>query len=173
MADETTTADGGQAATVTDGDSQNNGGEQRTFTQADLDRIVTERLAKERQRGEQAAQRARQEAERKAAEEQGEWKKLAEQYKSEAEAERLRAQAASLQVMRRDIAARLNIPAVLADRLNGETAEEMEADAKTLLAGLPKGSTPTANAGNGARQSGVTDGKNMNAFIRAAAGRTQ
>lgn len=171
MADETTTVNDGQPETATDGESQNSG-ESRTFTQADLDRIVAERLSKEKQRGEAAAQRARQEAERKAAEEQGKWKELAEQYKTEAEAERQRAQAASMAVLRRDVAARLNMPAVLADRIVGETPEEMEADAKQLLAGLPKGASPTANAGNGARQSGVTSGKNMNDWIRAAAGRS-
>lgn len=31
--------------------------------------------------------------------------------------------------------------------------------------------TPTAHAGNGAKQQGATDGRNMNSFIRAAAGR--
>ena len=41
------------------------------FTQADLDRILGERLAKEKQRTEAAAAKAREEAERKAAEEQG------------------------------------------------------------------------------------------------------
>jgi hypothetical protein len=74
---------------------------------------------------------------------------------------------------RLEIAARLNVPAILADRLVGETAEEMEADAKQLLAGLPARSTPPGNAGNGAKQTGVSDGKNMNAFIRTAAGRAQ
>jgi hypothetical protein len=171
MADETNTANSGaeqDTATATD----NSGEQQRTFTQADLDRIVTERLAKEKQRAEAQATKARADAERKAAEEQGQWQKLAEQYKTEAEAERQRAQAATLAVLRRDIAAKMNVPAVLADRLQGNTAEEMEADAKSLLAGLPKASLPTANAGAGAKQPGI-DSKNMNAFIRAAAGRTQ
>ena len=173
MADETTiTADGGQAATGADGESQNNG-EQRTFTQADLDRIVTERLAKEKQRSEAASAKARADAERKAAEEQGEWKKLAEQYKTEAEAERQRALAATLAVTRRDIAVRLNVPVALADRLRGDTPEEIEADAKQLLAQLPKAGTPSANAGSGSKQPGAGDGQSMNAFIRAAAGRTQ
>lgn len=171
MADETTTADGGQPATVADGESLNSG--DRTFTQADLDRIVTDRLAKERQRSEVATARAKADAERKAAEEQGEWKKLAEQYKTEAEAERQRATAASLAVTRRDIGARLNVPAALVDRLRGDTPEEIEADAKQLVAALPKPGTPTANAGSGSRQTGAVDSRNMNAFIRAAAGRGQ
>lgn len=171
MADETTTADGGQPATVTDGESQNNG--ERTFTQADLDRIVTERLAKERQRSEAQTAKARADAERKAAEEQGEWKKLAEQYRTEAAQAAEEAKHARLAVTRRDIAARLNVPVALADRLRGDTPEEIEADAKQLIASLPKSGTPTANAGNGAKQPGAGDARNMNAFIRAAAGRGQ
>jgi len=171
MSDETTTADGGQTATGADGEIQNTGDEQRTFTQADLDRIISERLSKEKARGEATAARAKQEAERKAAEEQGQWKILAEQYRTEAETERQRAQAATMQVLRRDVAARLNVPAVLADRLVGATADELEADAKTLLASLPKPGLPAANAGTGAQRPGV-DGKNMNSFIRLAAGRT-
>lgn len=33
--------------------------------------------------------------------------------------------------------------------------------------------TPTANAGNGAKQTGVADGRNMNDWIRAASGRSR
>lgn len=170
MAEETTTAEGGQAQDTATATEQNSGAD-RTFTQADLDRIVTERLAKERQRSEAATAKARTDAERKAAEEQGEWKKLAEQYKTEAAAERQRAEMAALAVLRRDVAAKLNVPAVLADRLVGTTVEELEADAKQLMASLPKTGTVSANAGNGAKQTGVSEGKNMNNWIRASAGR--
>ena len=176
MADETTTAHGGDASeTGSTSGTSNDGanGAERTFTQADLDRLIDARMAKERQKSEAAMAKAKSEAERKAAEEQGEWKKLAEQYKSEAEAERQRATAASLAVTRRDIAARLNVPPALADRLRGDTPEEIEADAKQLLAQLPKAGTPSANAGSGSKQPGAGDGQSMNAFIRAAAGRTQ
>lgn len=171
MADETQTAESGAPGTTPEGESQS-GAEQRTFTQADLDRIVTERLAKEKQRSEAATAKAKADAERKAAEEQGQWKTLADQYKAEAEAERKRATEASLAVLRRDIATKLNVPALLADRLRGETPEDIEADAKLLLAGLPK-TTPTANAGSGAKQAGAATGKSMNDYIRAAAGRAQ
>lgn len=171
MADETTTADSGQPVTVADGESQNSG--ERTFTQADLDRIVTDRLAKERQRSEVATARAKADAERKAAEEAGEFKKLYEGALSKLQEAEQRAIAASLAVTRRDIAARLNVPAALADRLMGDTPEAIEADAKQLLASLPKATTPSANAGSGSKQPGASDGQSMNAFIRAAAGRTQ
>jgi regulator of protease activity HflC (stomatin/prohibitin superfamily) len=172
MADETTTAEGGQAATGAEGESQNNG-EQRTFTQADLDRILTERLAKEKQRSEGAAAKARADAERKAAEEAGEFKKLYENTVAKLQEAEQRATAAALAVTRRDVAARLNVPVALADRLRGDTPEEIEADAKQLMASLPKSGTPSANAGSGSKQPGAGDGQSMNAFIRAAAGRTQ
>lgn len=175
MADETTTnttADSGQTETGASGDNQN-AGEQRTFTQADLDRIVTERLAKERQRSETAQAKAKADAERKAAEEAGEFKKLYEGTVSKLQEAEQRAAAAALAVTRRDIAARLNVPVALADRLQGSTPEEIEADAKQLMAALPKPGIPTANAGNGAKQPGATDAKSMNAFIRASAGIAQ
>lgn len=49
------------------------------FTQADVDRIVAERLAREQKKSADAAEKARREAEDKAAAEQGEFKKLADQ----------------------------------------------------------------------------------------------
>ena len=173
MADETQTAESGTQAQDPGTAPEQSSGEQRTFTQADLDRIVTERLAKEKQRSEALAAKAKADAERKAAEEQGEWKKLAEQYKSEAVAEQAARKAAEIAILRRDVAAKLNVPALLADRLRGETPEDIEADAKLLLAGLPKAGPPPGNAGSGAKQDGATSGKSMNDFIRAAAGRSQ
>jgi hypothetical protein len=173
MADETTTAAGGAEQEAGSAAADSSGVEQqRTFSQADLDRLIDARMAKERQRAETQTAKAKADAEKKAAEESGQWQKLAEQYKTEAEQARQQAQAASLQVLRRDIAAKLNVPAVLADRLVGSTPEELEADAKTLLASLPKQPLPTANAGAGAKSAGV-ETKDMNAFIRAAAGRAQ
>ncbi len=47
-------------------------------------------------------------------------------------------QATKLAIVRRDVAAKVGLPAVLADRLKGETAEEIEADANALLETLPK-----------------------------------
>ena len=173
MADETQTAESGTQAQDPGTAPEQSSGEQRTFTQADLDRIVTERLAKEKQRSEALAAKAKADAERKAAEDQGEWKKLAEQYKSEAVAEQAARKAAEIAILRRDVAAKLNVPALLADRLRGETPEDIEADAKLLLAGLPKAGPPPGNAGSGAKQNGAASGKDMNQFIRAAAGRSQ
>lgn len=43
-----------------------------------------------------------------------------------------------VQIARRDVGAKIGLPAVLIDRIRGETPEEMEADAKKLLDELPK-----------------------------------
>ena len=43
-----------------------------------------------------------------------------------------------LAIVRRDVAAKIGLPSALADRLKGETAEEIEADATALLETLPK-----------------------------------
>jgi hypothetical protein len=55
--------------------------------------------------------------------------------------------------MRRDAAAKHGLPATLADRLKGETAEELDADAKAVLAALPKPAAPNINATGGGAQS--------------------
>ena len=43
-----------------------------------------------------------------------------------------------LAIVRRDVAAKIGLPSALADRLKGETLEEIEADATALLETLPK-----------------------------------
>ena len=51
--------------------------------------------------------------------------------------------------LQRDIAAKVGLPSVLADRLKGETPEELEADAKLLLEAQPKPkSAPNAGTTN-------------------------
>lgn len=46
--------------------------------------------------------------------------------------------AKDIAILRRDVAAKVGLPVVLADRLKGETPEEIEADANALLETLPK-----------------------------------
>lgn len=88
-----------------------------------------------------AAKQAEKEAEKlaqKQAEEQGKFKEL---YEAE-QAKRLEAeQAASdaqLARLREKVGRELNIPAALVDRLQGETEDELKADAESILASLPK-----------------------------------
>jgi hypothetical protein len=76
-----------------------------------------------------------------------------------AEAAERKARAAELAVMRRDAAARAKLPEALADRIKGETPEEMDADAAALLAAMPvKTVPPKTNATDpGSPQTGETD----------------
>lgn len=126
--------------------------EERTFTQADIDRIVKERLDRERSRSEAAAKKASEEAERKAAEEQGKFREL---YEAEVKARQEaldRMKSLELQSLRSQVAAETGLPNGLASRLIGETKEEIEEDAKKLLASIPKQPTPSLDGGAGSRR---------------------
>jgi hypothetical protein len=63
---------------ATGGQSPEKSGD-KLFTQADLDRLIDDRLKRERTKAEESAKKAREEAEAKALEEQKEFQKLAEQ----------------------------------------------------------------------------------------------
>lgn len=118
------------------------------FTQADLDRILGERLAKEKVRTAEAAERAKKEAERLSAEEAGRFQELYKATLTDLETERNTRRALEAAALRREVAAKVNLPAALVDRLKGETPEELEMDAKQLLAALPKPAAPNINAGS-------------------------
>lgn len=153
---------------------------ERTFTQADVDRIITERLAKERGKAESMATKAREEAERKAAEEQGKYQELYEAAQKRIAETEARLKASEIASIKREVAARLNMPAALANRLQGDDEASIEADAKALLAALPKPAAPNINSstGNGATPataSGMLDretllalGLNPNVHLRGS-----
>lgn len=130
---------------------------ERTFTQADVDRIITERLTKEKAKAESMATKAREDAERKAAEEQGKFRELYEAAQQRIAETEARLKASEIASIKREVAGKLNMPQALANRLQGETLEEIEADAKELMAALPKPSAPNINSGtgNGATPTGV------------------
>lgn len=123
----------------------------KTFTQADIDRILSERLAQAQRTAEAKVKKAQAEAEQKALAEQGKYEELYKATQAQlAEAQRT-AQEAQNALMRREVAAKHNLPSALVDRLRGETLEELDEDAKALMAALPKPSAPNINgaAGNG------------------------
>jgi phage terminase Nu1 subunit (DNA packaging protein) len=74
------------------------------------------------------------------AEEERRQAELTDLQKAQEKAAKLEAElkAKDVSILRRDIAAKVGLPAVLADRLKGETLEEIEADATALLETLPK-----------------------------------
>lgn len=129
----------------------------KTFTQADVDRILKERLDREKANAAKAADRAKQEAERKALEEQQKYQELYEKEKAEREKALAEMTALQIQNLRREVAATLNIPPGLASRLQGTTQDEIEADAKQLLASLPKAPVPSLDGRAGGGKAGKPD----------------
>jgi hypothetical protein len=75
---------------------------------------------------------------------------LYEATKAELEAAAQKAAALELAAMRREVADRLGVPAALVSRLQGDTPETLEADAKALMAALPKPGAPNINSTGGA-----------------------
>ena len=122
----------------------------RTFTQAEVDALLSSRLERAKRQTEEATAKARTEAERKAAEQQGEYQKLYEATKAELAEAAQKAAALELAAMRREVADRLGVPAALVSRLQGDTPETLEADAKALMAALPKPGAPNINSTGGA-----------------------
>lgn len=142
-----------QDAAPTGAEPGNQTEQARTFSQADIDRIVTERLAKEKAKSDAAVKRAQEEAEAKRLAEQGEFQKLYEQAQARLQEAEERAKTLQIEGIKRDVAQRLNLPAALIDRLRGEDEAAIEADAKALIAALPKPAAPDINAGSGAQGS--------------------
>lgn len=151
MADEQT-----QTTEQTTGDATGKTAEGRTYTQVDVDRIVNERLQRERGKAEQLATKAREEAEAKALAEQGKYKELFEKQQKDLEAAAAKVKAMELQSLRQTVAAKVGLPAAFVDRLRGETEAEIEADAKSILAIIPKPTAPNINANSGGNPAPVT-----------------
>lgn len=129
---------------------------ERMFTKAEVEALVRDRLAGAQRKADEQAAKARADAEAKALREQGEYKTLYEKLQAELDAERQRTRELELAGLRRDVAAKFQLPDGLARRLQGETLEELEADAQDLLAAIPKPQAPNINAGNAPANVGVS-----------------
>jgi len=162
MADETT--DTPDAVTdvekvetaVTDTDTQPaqiaDEGSDGAFTpeqQKRVDAIVKQRLDRANAKATTAAKKAADVASAAALAEQGKFKELYEIEAAKVTAAAAQVQALELANLRRDIAAKVGIPAALATRLQGADADEIEADAKILLTSLPKPAAPSLDGGKG------------------------
>jgi hypothetical protein len=84
------------------------------------------------------AEKEAEEAARKAAEQQGQFKDLYEKEKTAREQAEAKAKAAELAALRGKVGTKYKLPETLIDRLQGDTEEALEADAKALAAALPK-----------------------------------
>lgn len=81
-----------------------------------------------------------------------------ERLQLELEEAKTKARQAELATIQRDIADKTGLPAAFANRLRGETPEELEEDAKALLEALPKKTAPNLNPTNpGGATGGETD----------------
>jgi hypothetical protein len=139
-----------EQATTGDATGSNGGQEPaKTFTQADVDRILAERLSRAEAKTKEATAKAQAEAERKAAEEQGKWKELYEQTKTQAEQARQEAATIRLTALRERIARTILGSDALAARLQGDDEDSITADAKALAKLMPKPTAPNINAGPG------------------------
>ncbi len=130
------------------------GQSEKLFTQADIDKLIKERLDREKSKSEKAIATAKAEAEKQALEQQGNFQKLYETEKAEREKALAEMSALHLANMRREVAAAYNVPNGLANRLQGTTREELEADAKSLMDALPKASAPSLDGLSGGRGNG-------------------
>ncbi|MFH0243600.1 DUF4355 domain-containing protein [Streptomyces sp. HK10] len=170
MAEEPNMPPAGGAPNAQPGQQQGQG-QGQTFTQADLDRIVAERLARERSKYADYN-----DLKAKAAE----YDKVAEAQKTEAQklAEQLQAAQAEAQqyrgeVLRQKVAAELGVPAPLVARLKGSNEDELKADAEELLKALPSqpaaraASRPVADLTPGALPPGGSGPTDMNEWMRA------
>ena len=132
----------------------------KTFTQADLDRIVKERLADSARRAEAKAAADKRAAEEKALADNSEWKTLADQRAAELETTKAQAAAAAVYAKRLNAMAEAEI-STWPDEVRGtdpgaanvearlDWLEKMRPLAKRLAA-LPKAPATEAGAGNGA-----------------------
>jgi len=132
----------------------------KTFTQAELDKIIKERLERESTKRKDAEEKIKEQAEREALAKNQEWEKLAKKREDEL----LKAQATikqhELNELRNKAAAKYQLPLEIAERLRGETLEELEEDAKSLKELIPdvksQGKLNSTNPGSGGKQVGET-----------------
>lgn len=137
-----------------------------TFTteqQAHIDRLIADRLKRERDKAQTAIDKAKADAEAKALADQGEYKALYEKAQADAVATAARLAQVEFDQQRRDAAQAAGIPQ-LWTRLQGGTPEELAADAVALAAMMqpaqpangqpPRQPTPPTPAPQGA--SGLT-----------------
>lgn len=129
MADEPSTTDANDGADAGEGKQQET--QDKTFTQADVDRVVSDRLRREREKFSDYD-----DVKSKASKlDEIEQANQSELEKANGKATELGDENASLKVenLRIKVALAKDVPADLIDRLRGETKEELEADADDLL----------------------------------------
>lgn len=138
----------------------------KTYTEAEVETIIKDRLNREKAKLDKATEEAKAKAEQEALAKNAEWEKLAKAREGELSTIKAELARIALTEKKRVIAEKVGLPPALASRLNGETDEDIEKDAKALLETLPKptkpaGIGPVPNPGNNGQQ-GLTDAQLRN-----------
>lgn len=124
--------------------------EEKTFTQAELDKIIADRLSREQKKRDEAVQKEREEAERKRLEEEQQYKELADKYREELEAikaDALKSKKDSLLIKAGYTDEQIE---VLRNTVTGETDEELTQSIEALRAVItPKPTYADPSAMNG------------------------
>lgn len=129
------------------GDPPSSSGEtskDRTFTQAEIDAIVKQRLAEQKARDKKQADEAK-------LAQDNEWKTLAEQRQQEILDLNAKVAKQEQDALRSRIGAKHKLPEKLIDRIRGETEADMEADAKDLAKTVKAPDAPETDAGKGSQ----------------------
>jgi len=128
----------------------------KTFTQEEVDHIISERLAREKKKGEDDNRKIKEKVDAEALAKNQEWQKLAETREKELAEATTKLKGLEIEKRKQAIASKVGLPEAFAQRLQGETDEELEKDAKLLLEALPKAPKMPAmsatNPGAGASQ---------------------
>src|SRR5215218_7517779 len=117
--------------------------EQPTFTQAQVEALIKDRLDRQQRALTAQQEQTRKEAEDRALTEQGAHKERADKLASEVDRLKAEVAARDLAALKARIAKKHGIEE-FADRLNGQTEDEIDADAKAFAAALPKAAKPAA-----------------------------
>lgn len=110
----------------------------KTFTEAEVEQMIKERLSREKSAEQKRIEAEKAKAEAEALAKNAEWEKLAKQREDELNKVKADLAAKELAEKKRAIAEKVGLPAVFAERIQGNTDEELEADAKLILGALPK-----------------------------------
>lgn len=161
MAEGNASTDAGSTGTTDAG----NGGTDKTFTQADLDRIVGERIGRERAKYEGVDLDDLKSKAQKLAELEASQQTEAQKLTAERDTYKTNAEQAAAENLRLRVAAEKKLPVELMDRLRGGTEAEMKADADKLLELV----SPTPSLDGGTRTTAA--GGDFDSMIRRAAGR--
>lgn len=121
----------------------NDGGEpEKRFTQADIDRIVKERIDRERKKADEAIAKEREEAERKKLEEANEFKSLYEKAQADLEAVRKEAEQTKLESLKTNLLANAGYTGEQLERVRKYIVGANEDEIKTSLEELKQDIPP-------------------------------